>query len=358
MEQMHPPNNTAGSRYLADWYGQPQSLIVSAQALDRQWPLLLAAAEQLRSCAPLLLTGMGSSFNAMLALEAFLAGQGIFAKAVDSAELLYYQPLPPQAGVVVASRSGESVEIVKLAEKCRRQGIFLTAVTNSPQSSLGHAANSVIDLGTDFDHLVSLRMYTAIVQGVLALGLALADAKARFPLEMLAAAWQEVAGGADQWRSQLAASGFFGPGHVYYCLGREGSWASANEARVKLEEGGKTAATALLTSAFRHGPQEVIQPQFHAALWLPIHRELRAYDLTLAQNIQAAGAQCLLIGQHLQGDNFPAPAIELPPIPTPFQPVIDVVPMQIGAYLHAMATGTDPDEFRYCSYVVTTEGGL
>jgi hypothetical protein len=32
--------------------------------------------------------------------------------------------------------------------------------------------------------------------------------------------------------------------------------------------------------------------------------------------------------------------------------------MQIGAYVHALATGADPDAFSYCPYVVTTEGGL
>jgi glutamine---fructose-6-phosphate transaminase (isomerizing) len=345
------------SRYLEDWYGQPASLIRSAHALDRQWPAMREAGRRLRRSTPLLLTGMGSSFNAVLTLEAFLAGCGLVAKAVDTSELIYNHPLPAGAAVVAASRSGESVELVKLSEVCRAQDVPLVAVTNGADSALARQADTVVDLQTDFDHLISLRMYTAVVQGLLALGQAICRPQAGFPLEMLVDAWQAVAERMDGWRSAVDESGFFGPGHVYYCLGRAGSWASANETRIKLEEGGKTGAGALLTGAFRHGPQEIIGPHFRGILWIPENEPLRTYDLALAESIQAGGGRCLLVGRNLQ-TAAGGLVVELPPIPAPFRPVIDAVPVQIGGYLHARATGRNPDEFVFCSYIVTTEGGL
>jgi glutamine---fructose-6-phosphate transaminase (isomerizing) len=197
-----------------------------------------------------------------------------------------------------------------------------------------------------------------VVQGLLALGHAICDPDAGSPASMLAEVWQNVAERQRGWQAAIHESGFFGPGHVYYCLGRAGSWASANEIRTKLEEGGKTGATALLTGAFRHGPQEVISPDFRGMLWLPVDPALRRYDLELAESIQATGARCLVVGQDLAEVDFSGLAIDLPPIPAPFQPIADAVPLQLGAYEHALSTGKNPDEFVYCSYVVTTEGGL
>jgi glucosamine--fructose-6-phosphate aminotransferase (isomerizing) len=352
------PRASGSSRYLADWYGQPASLIRSAMALNDQWPQILAAAEWLRQCSPLLITGIGSSYHAGLALEAFLARHGWIAKVVDASELVYHHPIPPSSGVIVASRSGQSIEIVKLMEKCRALQVPVAAVTNVPESPLTAYARSVIHLRTDFDHLVSLRMYTALVQGLLALGTAICDPHATFPAGLLVQVWQSVAERLDEWHTLIRESGFFRHGAVYYALARGGSWASANEARLLLEECGKTGATALTTGAFRHGPQEVIDPRFRALLWIPADSPLREYDLALAESIQDTGARCLIIGTDLRQVSSSDLQVELPPIAPDWQPILDVIPAQIGAYEHALSWGKNPDAFTYCPYVVSTEGGL
>lgn len=354
----HHPRVNGSSRYLADWYGQPASLIRSAIALDDQWPQVLAAAEWLRQCSPLIITGIGSSYHAGLALDAFLARRGWVTKVVDASELIYYHPIPPGSGVIVASRSGQSVEIVKLMEKCHALRVPVAAVTNAPESPLAAHARSVIHLRTDFDHLVSLRMYTALVQGLLALGAAICDPSVASPADFLVQAWRSVAERLEAWHALIRESGFFRHGAVYYALGRGGSWASANEARLLLEECGKAGATALTTGAFRHGPQEVIDHRFRALLWVPTDFPLREYDLALAEDIQKTGARCLIIGTDLQQVPFSGLTVELPPIAPDWQPILDVIPAQIGAYEHALSWGKDPDAFTYCPYVISTEGGL
>jgi len=354
----HHPRVNGSSRYLDDWYGQPASLIRSAMALDDQWPQIVAAAEWLRQCSPLIITGIGSSYHAGLALDAFLARRGRIAKVVDASELVYHHPIPPGSGVIVASRSGQSVEIVKLMEKCRAHQVPVAAVTNMPESPLTAYARNVIHLRTDFDHLISLRMYTALVQGLLALGAAVCDPHAASPAELLIQVWQSAAERLDAWHALIRESEFFRHGAVYYTLARGGSWASANEARLLLEECGKAGATALTTGAFRHGPQEVIDHRFRALLWIPADSPLHEHDLALAESIQGTGARCMVISTGLRQTPFSGLTVELPPIAPDWQPIIDVIPAQIGAYEHALSWDKNPDAFTYCPYVVSTEGGL
>lgn len=346
------------SHYLADWYGQPASLIRSAHALEEQWGAIREAGLWLRQCNMVLIAGIGSSYHASLALEAFLAAHGHIAKAIDAAELLYLHPLPPDTGVIIASRSGESIEIVKLTERCRSLNIPIAAITNTPDSTLAHNARSVVDLRTDFDHLISLRMYTGLVQGLLALGTAMHDPDASMPIAMLVEAWEAVAARLDTWHRTIHTSNFFGSGLVYYALGRGGSLASAYEARLLMEECGKTGTAALTTGGFRHGPQEAIDTRFRGLLWLPHHPQLRTNDLDLATSIVQHGARCLVVGQDLASLGQEIVGLEIPTIAPDYQPIIDIVPLQIGAYEQAMLTGKDPDTFTICPYVIQTEGGL
>jgi glucosamine--fructose-6-phosphate aminotransferase (isomerizing) len=350
---------TPTSHYLSDWYGQPQSLIQSATALDDQWPDIKTAAEWLRRRPVLLIAGVGASYNAGLALEAFMAQRGRLARVIDASELAYDDyPIPDGVGVVAASRSGESIEVVKLAERCQRLNVPLVAVTNSPNSPLAQAATWVVELRTDFDYLISLRMYTAIVQGLLALGLAICQPETDFPLAALTQIWEAAADRLDAWRAAVRESDFFGADRVYYNLARSESWASANAGRLLFEECGKTNATALTTGNFRHGPQESLSAGFRAIIWLPTASPFRKYDLALAESIQQASGRCLIIGNNMTQDTFSDLTLTLPPIEPLFRPVIDIVPLQIGVYEHARATGKNPDTLLYCPYVVKTEGGL
>jgi glucosamine--fructose-6-phosphate aminotransferase (isomerizing) len=358
LQQPQAAAPVSASRYLADWHGQPDSLIRSAQALGDQWGGILEAGEWLRRCSAVLITGIGSSFHAALALESYLCRRGFLAKAVESSELVYNHPLPPGTGVVVASRSGESVEIVKLIDRCRELDVPVAAVTNVPASVLGRGARSVVDLRTDFDHLISLRMYTALVQGLLALGMAMCEPAAEAPVATLTTAWAHVAARLDGWHQAIRESGFFGPGNVYYALARGAQLAGAQEARLLLEECGKSGASSMWTSTFRHGSQEALGPQFRGMVWLPASDPMRGFDLALAAEIEATGARCAVIGTRLASTRYSGLALELPEVPADLQAVLDVVPLQIGAYEHALATGKDPDAFVYCPYVITTEGGL
>lgn len=79
-------------------------------------------------------------------------------------------------------------------------------------------------------------------------------------------------------------------------------------------------------------------------------------DQALVESIAATEARCMVIGQQLP--RTLAFGFDLPVMPAAMQPVVDILPVQLGAYVHAVRTGKNPDVFYHREYVVTREGAL
>jgi glucosamine--fructose-6-phosphate aminotransferase (isomerizing) len=173
----------------------------------------------------------------------------------------------------------------------------------------------------------------------------------------LSQALAAAAGAIPEWRKTVKDSGWLvdGSGFTYF-LARGAGLASCHEARLLWEEAAKKPATALTTSGFRHGPQEIVREGMCAGIWIDAER-MRTQDFELARDLRRLGARVLLIGQGLD-DNVADCVLRLPAIPAEWQFVIDIIPIQIAAERLAAVRGEDPDSFRLCSYVVEDEGGL
>jgi len=314
-----------------------------------------AAARIVSAASMVRVVGIGSSWNASLAVAVALDDAGVPSQAWDASELLYFGGNRANTVALVLSRSGRSVEVVRLLDRFQAQGCPLVGVTNSPDSPLGKRANVVLNLGARFDHLVSISMYSTLV-----LGGSLIGAGVRGQLEeagrALGEGFRQASAMLDGWRHQLAASAWLVAEAPTYFLARGGSLASAQEARLLWEEAAKAPATALSTGGFRHGSQEAIRPGMRVALW--VHAEvLREADLQLAADLESAGVRVMLIGQNLP-PHAAELVLDLPPAPTAWQPVIDVIPAQLAAEQLATLRAENCDGFRYCPYVIKQEGGL
>lgn len=348
-----------GLRYLHDLYAQPARLAISLQALARQCTEIQAAGRWLAGQSVVDIIGIGSSYNAAFALHALLMGSGKISRVVDASEQSHARSLHEGIGRIIVSRSGASVEIVQAAERCRAAGAPFVAITNTPDSPLARLATYLIVLDTEYDHLISLGMYTALVQALLVLGGAIRSPGAPVPVGEIGGLWDAVAEQLDGWRGQLDGSDFFGEeGSVYYMLGRGAGLAAAHEGRLLMEECSKCAATVMTTGSFRHGPQEVLSPRFRGVLWLPDESPMREYDLALAESITALGGRCMLVGAGPAAAHDADLVLALPPVAGAWRPLVEVIPLQLGAYVHAIRTGKNPDELAYCPYIVTTEGAL
>jgi glutamine---fructose-6-phosphate transaminase (isomerizing) len=352
------PGIAQETRLFKDILKQPAQLAGSlSHMLGAGKPALDEAAAALRTAKSVIITGIGASWHAGIAMRAELLACGFPAMLIDASELLHFGEVPKDAAVVMLSRSGKSTEIVQLVEKCRAQPATIISITNQADSPLGLGSNIVLNTSTDFDHAVSVSTYSAVALAGALLAFEVTGRSARSLQDELSQALVNAAVAIPEWRKTIERSGWLGDGSGFtYFLGRGASLASCHEARLLWEEAAKKPATALTSGGFRHGPQEIVRKGMCAAIWIDAEK-MRSQDLELAHDLRRLGARVLLIGQRLAESDGDC-VLHLPSIPAEWQFLIDIIPIQIAAERLAAVRGEDPDSFRLCSYIVEDEGGL
>jgi glucosamine--fructose-6-phosphate aminotransferase (isomerizing) len=346
------------TRLFADILNEPAQLAASlSHMMGAGKPALDAAAAVLRGARSVVITGIGASWHAGMAMQAEFLAAGIPALLVDASELLHCAEVPQGAAVVLLSRSGKSTEIVQLVQKCRARSASVIAITNQADSSLAQGSDIVLNTSTAFDHAVSVSTYSAIALAGVLLALE-ATGRSAYPDQAeLMQSLSAAAAAIPKWCKIIERSGWLGEGdEPTYFLARGTSLASCHEARLLWEEAAKKPATALTAGGFRHGPQEIVRKGLRVGIWIDAQR-MRTQDLDLVRDLKGLGASVLLIGQQLK-ESAGDCVLCLPAIPARWQFLIDIIPIQIAVERLSAVRGEDPDSFRLCSYIVEDEGGL
>jgi fructoselysine-6-P-deglycase FrlB-like protein len=311
------------------------------------------------------LTGIGSSWHAGLNVSALLQLGARPVYLVDAAELVQFATIPAGSVLIVISRSGRSVEIVQLLAKARESRATVIGITNAPDGTLAREAQIAIVVPIALDHAISVNTYTtlALAAGILATSVIGSLDSSRVtgsfdaPLaEALSRSFAAVATAIPGWQAQIEKSPWLAPQSVTYFLARGSSLGSAYEARLMWEEGVKSPATAMGAASFRHGPQEIVGKDVRFGLWIDAAK-MREQDLVLARDLRKLGGNVMLIGQRLPNDDADL-VFNLPEIPAPWQFLIDIIPAQLVAERLARLSGSDPDKFNLCKFVVEDESGL
>jgi glutamine---fructose-6-phosphate transaminase (isomerizing) len=345
------------THFLRDILRQPAELQRTLDHLSGPGRSALeAAASAIRSARHVYLTGIGSSWHAGLNVSALfqLAARPVY--LVDAAELVQFAAIPPDSVLIVISRSGRSVEIVQLLAKARLSRTTVVGITNVPDGTLAREAQVPLVIPVRLDHAISVNTYTtlALAAGVLA---TCVTGSFDAPLaESLSRSFASASSAIPDWQAQIEHSPWLAPQSVTYFLARGSSLGSAYEARLMWEEGVKSPATAMGAASFRHGPQEIVRAGVRFGIWLDA-ASMRDQDLALARDLRKLGAGVMLIGQRLPTDAADL-AFNLPEIPTPWQFLIDIIPAQLVAEALACESGSDPDTFRLCNFIVENESGL
>lgn len=348
------------SKFLQDILDEPAELIGSLDyTLGEGAADLRRAAGIVRSARMIYITGIGSSWHAGMAVQSIFDAAGRPAMLVDASELLYAVRIPQESCLIILSRSGRSVEIVKLLDKAASAGARVIGITNTPDSPLAGRADVILPMHARFDHNVSVTMYLALalIGGLLATAATAGIATSLHPAlrDLLFTSGQ----GIDRWRNRIETSGWFDHNLPTYFLARGGSLASCHEARLLWEEAAKTAATAMTTGGFRHGPQEMLLNSARIGLWLSPDI-LREQDLALARDLQRRKIPCMIIGRHLP-DGCADLMLEIPALADEFsawQFLADIIPAQLASAHMAKRLGADCDGFAICPYIIESEGGL
>ena len=346
------------TQFLKDIERQPRDLVRCVQ--HHAGPgrdTLMDAAARVANASCVIITGMGSSWYAGWAVLSFFQRRGMRAHLVESSELVHFASIPEGAAIIFLSRSGASIETIHLLEHARQAKADIVAVTNTPDSPLGAAADVILDMVAGFDNNVSASMYSALtlVGGLLAEAVTTEisiDERALHLVESLTATGERL----PAWQQKITGHDWFSAdAHVYF-LARGGSLACCYEAELLWEEAAKTPATAMPTGTFRHGPQEIVGTGINGGMWLD--RDcLRDEDLALANDMRSQGMRIMLIGQDIP-DNAGDLIFNLPSIDASWQFLTGIIPAQLAAEHLSQLRGADCDNFRHCSYVVDSEGGM
>jgi glutamine---fructose-6-phosphate transaminase (isomerizing) len=345
------------THFLSDILRQPKELQRTVDFLSGSGrPALDVAAGAIRGAKHVYLTGIGSSWHAAMNAGTlfYLGARPVYMQ--DAGELLEFASFPANSVVIIISRSGRSIEIVKLLGKVRESGGTVIAITNSSDGPLAREAQIPIVVPVEMDHAISVNTYTtlAAAAGMLACAaLGALDGKLTASLSRL---FEETQSASDGWQGQLADTTWFAPGAITYFLARGASLGSCQEARLLWEEGVKSPATAMSTGSFRHGPQEMVTAGARFGIWID-GQLMRAQDLAVARDLRNLGASVMLIGRQVPADAGDL-VFQLPETPFNWQFLIDIVPAQLAAEKLARLHGVDSDTFRYCSFIVEDEYGL
>ena len=345
------------TKLLEDIWREPQQIARSlTYTLGEGQRSLAKAAQILRDADHIALSGMGSSLYAAMAPHATFLAHGRPVGIYDAAELLHFSEIPRRSAVVLLSRSGKSIEITRLITKFRENDTKVIGITNTLDSPLAMQADVVLPMTADFDHRVSISMYSTLAMTATLLALETVRKLDCSVAQQLQESLTNTASALQIWKTQFESQDFIESDAPTYFLARGPSVASCHEARLLWEEAAKAPATAMTTGTFRHGPLEFIRPQVRIGLWIDSEK-MRKEDLALARDLREQGANVLVIGQKLPA-NAGDLVVNLPNIAEGWQFLIDIIPVQVAAEQLSRRRGENCDAFRFCSYIVEAEGGL
>lgn len=165
-----------GGRDLAKSVLETEAAAIRA-LVDRLGPSFDDAVRLVSACrGRVIVTGMGKSGIISRKLAATLTGTGTAAFFLHPAEAIHGDLGAIQSDdvVIALSHSGETDEILRLLQTIKRLGARLIALTGAPLSTLGRAADAVLDCGVSTEACPLGLAPTASTTAALAMGDALA----------------------------------------------------------------------------------------------------------------------------------------------------------------------------------------
>lgn len=322
-----------------DIQGQPESLaqVIAHQSGEGAASVARAAAE-IRHARHLIFSGMGGSLFAAMPAVAMLNTRGRTCAAIEAAELLYYYDAHDRGTLaVLVSRSGETVEVLKLLPKLRKSGVRVVGVTNVKDSTLARKSDITILVESGSDKMVALRTYTGTVATLLMLASS-ATGGTLPDLKLLPRVMNEIID-----REFTAPTMSIPENTRIYLLGRGPSLASVHEGALLFHESARTAAVPMAAAQFRHGAVEVASPEVCAFVFAS-QSETRELDVQLGADLRKLGAQVRVIEERDFGGAWAT--------------VLEIIPIQIAAARLSESLGIPPGEFRFVPQVTTEETGF
>jgi glucosamine--fructose-6-phosphate aminotransferase (isomerizing) len=346
--------------FWAEIAGQPDACRRAAEGL-RHDPDRLARLAELAAGRRLILTGMGSSYDACYPAITELARAGVGAIHVDAAELVHFRRglLEPSTAVVVVSQSGESAEVVRLAETivAAQERSALVAVTNGTANPLAGLADLTLDTGAGHETGPSTMTFAASLVTMAAVARVLSGATVKDAVERTGAEAERVAASIEVLVADPGLpdrlSRRFADRDSLVILGRGPARAAAEMSALTIKEAVGIAVESLETAQFRHGPLELVGPDL-GVLLIATEPETVDLDLRFARELANAGSGVLAVTAGA-GPPDGVEVVDLGTITGPIASAASVVPGQLLAWALAPSHGRTRGAYERASKVTTVE---
>ncbi len=346
---------TSGSYLEKEILEQPDVL---QRLLESERPTIERVADIVRRYAPcyVVIAARGSSDNAARYGQYLFGAINGLPVALATPSLFTIYKKPPrldEALVLGISQSGQSPDIVAVAEEGRRQGGLTLAITNNPRSPLAHAAEYTICLQAGQERsIAATKTYTASLLALAMLSAALTGDADRFrALEALPDLVSEVATLAP---ATIKAAERYRHMEACVVISRGYNYATAFEIALKLKELTYILAEPYSSADFRHGPVALIEHGFTVLAVVP-EGSVAVELVEFLRQLREREAELVMISALDDALALAQTPLLLPVgVPEWLSPVVAVVPGQLFTLGLALAKGIDPDQPRGLRKVTLT----
>jgi glucosamine--fructose-6-phosphate aminotransferase (isomerizing) len=326
--------------------------------------------DELRETDKVFVVACGTAFHAGLVAKYAIEHWARIPVEVELAsEFRYRDPVLGKRTLVVAiSQSGETADTLEAVRHARLQGAKVLAICNTNGSQIPRESDAVLytHAGPEIG-VAATKTFLAQVTACYLVGLALAQARGtKYPDEVarefaaLTRMPEAVASTLALMQPVRELAKSIAQSKAVLFLGRHIGHPVALEGALKLKELAYMHAEGFAAGELKHGAIALIEEGLPVVVTVPSLKSrpvLHAKMVSNIREIQARGARTIIIAEEF--DDTVAPfadyLIELPRVPTLFQPLVATVPMQVIASEIARARGYDIDKPRNLAKSVTVE---
>jgi glucosamine--fructose-6-phosphate aminotransferase (isomerizing) len=341
--------------YIADILAQPAALRAAVQHYPHDAIQALGARLQAGEFSRIVMTGMGSSYNAAYPAFLKLTKLAVPVTLVNTAELLNYSPgqVDARSLLWMSSQSGRSAEIVRLLEQVAPQPpACVLSMTNFGDSPLGQQADVMVPIWAGEEATVSTKTYLNMLALLMLASeqmtggdwLALQNSilRAADTMEAYLAGWQEHITELDALLERV---------DQLFILGRGPSMGAVWNGSLINKEAAKCAFEGMNAADFRHGPLELAGPQLTVLIFEGAPRTA-ALNRALALEVKALGGQAIWLAMQTDPD---LPTLRLPLVDESVRPLVEILPLQLLTIVMARRNGFVPGKFRHIAKITTQE---
>lgn len=322
--------------------------------------------QELRKMNRLLIIACGTSYYAGLVGERIIEElAGVPVEVEIASEFRYSNPIiTPETSVVVISQSGETADTLAALKEAQRRGATVLGICNSVGSSISRATDGGVYLhaGPEIG-VASTKAFTSQVAVLSMMGILLgrmrrlSNLQGQALVQGLSEIPQQVRELLTHAQEIRKMAHLVCQGDSMFFLGRNVQFPVALEGALKMKEISYIHAEAYPAGELKHGPIALLEEGTPVVFLLPSEPFLQEKSYSNLKEIQARGAQVLLIGgPEGLGEELEVEAhIPLPQVENSLSPILYTIPLQLLAYEAALIKGCNVDQPRNLAKSVTVE---